>query len=273
MGSVAAFVLVWVRTSTLVLVARPVFGQPGVPALARLGLSAVLAWLLLPLVPIAPEAILQGLAAPTGAAAGSGLGPAWAGWAYALAREAVVGAVMAFGINTVFAAIMLAGQLVDLPMGFSVVNVIDPTMGQEVPLIGQFQMLLATLVFFGVNGHHEMIRALAQSLRLVPPGAMAASGELLDATLDTFAQAFLLGIRLGAPVMAALFLSDVALAVVARAVPQLNVFVVGFPVKIVLGFVAILLALPAFTGVLSGIFGKGGGMWEWVSRMVSGLAP
>lgn len=265
MGALAAFVLLWVRTSTLVFAARPVFGQPGVPAIVRLGLSGAMALLLLPLAGTSPASASPGPSAGSDAV--------WAAWAYAIGREVVVGLVMAFGINVLFGAIMLAGQLVDLPMGFSVVNVVDPTMGQEVPLVAQFQALLATLVFFGVNGHHEMVRSLADSLRLVPLGAASAGGMLLDGAVHAFTGAFVMGIRLGAPVMAALFLADVALALVARAVPQLNVFVVGFPAKIPLGFAAILLALPAFVALLAGTFGSGGGVWEWIGRMLKGLGP
>lgn len=263
MDALAAFGLIWVRTSTLFFAARPVFGQPGVPALARLGLSGIVALLLVPLAVTAP-----GLQVPGATPAG---GPAWAAWAYAVGREVAAGLVMAFGINALFGAVLLAGQLVDLPMGFSVVNVVDPTLGQETPLIGQFQMLMATLVFFGVNGHHEMIRALAESLRLVPPGTGAAGAGLLDGAVGAFAGTFVLGVRLAAPVMGALFLADVALAVVARAVPQLNVFVVGFPTKILLGFAVMLLALPALIGVLAGTFGPDGELWAWVLRMMQGL--
>lgn len=265
MEALAAFGLIWVRTSTLLFAARPVFGQPGVPGLVRLGLSALVALLLVPLAVSAP-----GLQVP-GAAPGGG--PVWAAWAYAVGREVAAGLVMAFGVNALFGAVLLAGQLVDLPMGFSVVNVVDPTMGEETPLIGQFQMLLATLVFFGVNGHHEMLRALAESLRLVPPGTGSAGAGLLDGAVGAFAGAFVLGVRLAAPVMAALFLADVALAVVARAVPQLNVFVVGFPAKILLGFAVMLLALPAFIGVLADTFGRDGELWAWVLRMMQGLTP
>ncbi|HEY8497784.1 MAG TPA: flagellar biosynthetic protein FliR, partial [Limnochordales bacterium] len=254
MEGLAAFGLIWVRTSTLFFAARPVFAQPGVPGLVRLGLSGIVALLLVPLVRAGAGTLLPG----AGAA-----GPVWAAWAYAVAKEVAAGLVMAFGVNALMGAALVAGQLVDLPMGFSVVNVVDPTMGEEIPLIGQFQMLLATLIFFGVDGHHEMLRALAESLRLVPPGAGAASGRLLEGALGAFAAAFVLGVRLAAPMMGALFLADVALAVVARAVPQLNVFVVGFPAKILLGFAVLLLALPAAIRLMGDAFGPNGELWAW----------
>ncbi len=265
MEALAAFGLIWVRTSTLLLAARPVFGQPGVPPLVRLGLSGLAALLMLPLAVGAPGVVLPG--------AGGAAGPTWAVWAYAVGKEVAAGLVMAFGVNALMAAALLAGQLVDLPMGFSVVNVVDPTLGQETPVIGQFEMLLATLIFFGVNGHHEMLRALAQSLVVVPPGAGAAGPGMLEGVVGAFAAAFVLGVRLAAPVMAALFLADVALAVVARAVPQLNVFVVGFPAKIVLGFAVLLLALPGIIGLLADTFGRNGELWGWVLRTMQGLAP
>ncbi len=265
MGALAAFILVWVRTSSLMLATPWVFGQRGVPALARLGLGGLVAALLWPVAVGPAERWLQQAAATSG--------QGWTAWAAAVGAEAVAGLVMAFGVNTLFSAVLLAGQLVDLPMGFSVVNVIDPTLEEQAPLIGQFHMILATLVFFGVGGHHALLTALAESLRLLPPGAIASRGELLDAALGAYSQAFVLGLRIAAPVMAAMFVADVALAVVARAVPQMNVFVVGFPVKILLGFAALLVAMPAVVAWFGGTLGQGGPGWELVARLVQSLKP
>ena len=261
--SLATLVLIWVRTSTLFMAARPVFGLPGVPGLVRLGLSVLVALMLW------PHATVGVTSLP---ATGEGFeGPAWAVWAAAIGREVAVGLAMAFGVDALFGAVWLAGQLVDLPMGFSVVNVIDPTLQQETPLIGQFYLLLTTLVLFAVNGHHELIRALMESVRILPPGQPGFSAALVDGAVEAFARAFILGLRIAAPVMAAMFLADVALAVVARAVPQLNVFVVGFPVKLLLGFGALLLALPGVVSAVAATFGQGGMAWDLVRQLVQGL--
>ena len=261
--SLATLVLIWVRTSTLFTAARPLFGLPGVPGLVRLGLSALVALMLWP--QAAPPA--QG---PPAGGEDFG-GPAWAVWAAAIGREVAVGLVMAFGVEALFGAVWLAGQLVDLPMGFSVVNVIDPTLQQETPLVGQFYLLLTTLVLFAVNGHHELIRALMESVRVLPPGQPGFFPAVTDGAVAAFARAFVLGLRMAAPVMAAMFLADVALAVVARAVPQLNVFVVGFPVKLLLGFAALLLALPGVVSAAVSTFGQGGMAWDLVGQLVQAL--
>ena len=255
----ADLALTWVRVSTLFLAARHVFGLPGVPGLTRLGLSGLVAALLASLLPPSQPAALP---APVGQ------GPGWAAWALAVGQEVGVGLVMAFGVEAMFAAVLVAGQLVDLPMGLSVVNVIDPTLQQETPLIGQFYLLLATLIFFAIDGHHQLILALAESLRRLPPGQAGLSAAAAESAVAAVSQAFLLGLRMAMPVVAALFLADVALAVVARAVPQLNVFVVGFPVKLVLGLAVLWLALPGLAGAVEGLFGEGGVAWDAVGRLL-----
>lgn len=270
--SLALLALAWVRISTLVAAARSVFGWAGLPPLARLGLSAGLALLVWPQLSTGRQAaglLLSAQSATNAPAAAGGQAPvAWAVWAAALAGEVAVGLAMAFGVEAIMAAAMLAGQLADLPMGFSVANVVDPTLQQEVPLLGQFYGLVAVAVLFGVNGHHEILRALVESLRVVPPGQLAFHPQLVEAAVGQLGRAFVLGLRMGAPVLGVLFLTDVALAVVARAVPQLNLFVVGFPVKLGLGLAMVMLALPAVVSLAAAALGPGGMLWEGVAGLV-----
>ena len=111
-------------------------------------------------------------------------------------------------------------------------------------------------------------RALVESLRVVPPGQLVFHPQLVEAAVGQLGRAFLLGLRMGAPVLGVLFLTDVALAVVARAVPQLNLFVVGFPVKLGLGLAMVMLALPAVVSLAAAALGRGGMLWEGVAGLV-----
>jgi len=239
-GYIIGFLPVLVRVSGLVM-ASPLFGGRGVPAQVKIGLSFVTA---IALYPILPE---QVFAMDT-----VGL------YYMAIIRELIVGAGLGFAVTLIFSAIYLAGQLIDVPMGFGMVNVVDPQSGLQVPIFAQFQYVLAALIFLSVGGHHGLFRALASSFTLIPIGGRMPGSGWAMTVLDTFATMFYLGVKLSLPLVTGLLLADVALGIVARAVPQINVFVVGFPAKILIGISLFVLVLPTYVALLSQIFGAEG---------------
>jgi flagellar biosynthetic protein FliR len=164
----------------------------------------------------------------------------------AAAGELIVGATMAFGVFAAFGAFALAGKILDIQSGFGIGNVYDPVTRAGAPLFATMLNLLAVAVFFGLDAHLALFRGLAFSLAQLPPGAgpMALAP---DAVVRQFGLMFSLGVALIVPVMLGLLLVEVALAVVSRALPQMNVFVVGVPVKIVAA-----LALFALTAGTAG---------------------
>jgi len=164
----------------------------------------------------------------------------------ALGMEILIGYTLGFVAYVIFAGIQLAGQLMDMQMGFGIVNVIDPQSGTQVPLIGNFQYLLAIMIFLGVNGHHLLLRALNDSYQLVPVLGTSYDGQILQFMMEMGLYMFVIGLKLAAPVVAALFMADLALGFVARTVPQMNVFVVGLPLKIGAGLVMVMMTLPVF---------------------------
>src|SRR5690606_32066787 len=170
----------------------PIFRGAGVPPLVRMGLAGVTA------------ALLVG---PAGDRVASAVGPLFeAGpWAFGvLAGEFAVGAALGFVVALFVSAVQVAGQLMDLPLGFGMVHVLDPQTGTYAPVLGQFQSVLAMLVFFGVNAHHAVLRALAASYGSIPPGGPVASIPL-PAVVAAFGDAFALGVRLAIPLVAAAF--------------------------------------------------------------------
>lgn len=233
------------RVSALLL-AVPLFGGPGVPPHVKIGLAGLTALLLVPVVPagLPPTDLLDVLTTS--------------------AQEIGVGLGMGFVVSLFFFGLQLAGQLMDVPIGYGMVNVLDPHFGGQVPILGQFQNALAVLVFFTINGHHELFRALADSYALIPIGQAAWHDGLAAVIIQGVTSMFLLGVRIGVPVMAAAFLTDVALGIVNRAVPQINVFITGYPLKIAAGLFTIIIVLPVYVSLLALAFGDRGDMFRTV---------
>ncbi|HHW15033.1 MAG TPA: flagellar type III secretion system protein FliR [Firmicutes bacterium] len=250
------YLLVLVRVSGF-LGATPFFGSRTIPNQAKVALALVVAWFLLPLAQ----------------ASAAGIRPGNPG-AYALAvgSELLIGFALGYAVTLTFAALQIAGQLMDIPIGFSLVNVLDPLLSQQVPVLGQFQYILFTLMFLAVDGHHQLLRVLVKTFELVPLGAFRYTPELPGLMVRGFSDAFLLGFKLSLPVVAALFLTDVALGLVARAVPQMNVFVVGFPAKIAVGLAFVVLILPAYVGFVELAFGSDSDLYRLIEGILKGGA-
>lgn len=247
----AQFILwlpIFIRLSAFWITA-PMLGQH-VPALAKIGVSGLLAVLVFPFIPLGeqPETL-----------------PALA---MLVLTETITGLICGFVVNLVFAAIYLSGQLIDVPMGFGMANIFDPQTGVSIPLMSQFQRILAVLIFFTINGHQAFLRALVESFALVPIGGMQITGSVVETMVRIFASLFVLGLRIALPIMGAVLLTDVALGIMTRAVPQINVFIVGFPIKIAVGMFLYLFVLPVYVALISSVVGAGGEMLQ----MLRGIA-
>lgn len=238
-GHVVGFLPVLVRVSGLVM-ALPLFGGRGVPAQVKIGLAFVTALVLYPTLPDIPP--LETVA----------------GYYTVILRELLVGIGLGFAVTLVFSAIYLAGQLIDVPMGFGMVNVVDPQSGLQVPIFAQFQYILAALIFLAIGGHHGVLRALASSFSMIPIGRSISIRSLPMTVFNVFVNMFYLGVKLSLPLIIGLLLADIALGIVARAVPQINIFVVGFPAKIIIGISLFVFVLPAYVALLAQVFGAKG---------------
>jgi flagellar biosynthesis protein FliR len=178
------------------------------------------------------------------------------GYGILVGKEVLLGAALGIVSSFVFMAVRMAGSLMGVQMGFSIANVYDPSIASEVSLVAQMQELLAVFLFLLVDGHHLFLRALAFSLERVPPGPGVHLDALVGAVVPMAGVMFLTTVQIGAPVLGALFLTDAALGFVARAVPQMNVFIVGIPVKIGVGIVLLVVTAPLFARLLSWHFGQ-----------------
>lgn len=231
----ATFILILMRTVGLFFVS-PVFSSRTIPRLMKASWCILVSFLLFAVVP-----------AETVPVSGAPFG-------LAVIRELMVGFVLGFCVYLIFTGIQLAGQVVDIQMGLGMVNVIDPISSTQVSVMGQYFYLVATLVFLLVDGHHMLIRALFDSFTIIPLGKAAATGALAGLVNAKITAIFWVAFRVGAPVIGALFLTNLALGVLSRTVPQMNVFIVGMPLNVAVGFLMVAVSMGFYVYVLQGLF-------------------
>jgi flagellar biosynthetic protein FliR len=163
---------------------------------------------------------------------------------------------LGFATQLIFYGIQMSGQVIGIQMGFGIVNVLDPMTNLQVSIISRIQYLFGFYLFLIIGGHHYFLMAVGESFRLVPIGSFGFSGGLMQQFVSMTGKVFVLAIRIGAPCMVALLMTDVALGFIARVAPQMNVFLVGFPLKIATGLVMLALSLPMFAAVFPEIFNE-----------------
>ncbi|MBI92548.1 MAG: flagellar biosynthetic protein FliR [Gemmatimonadaceae bacterium] len=223
------FLLVLLRVSALLMVA-PIFGHRTWLARAKVGLAFTVSIILFPIVAD------QSLDVPAGVLP----------YALMMIREVLMGVVMGFVVLLLFVGIQFAGQLAGLQMGFGIVNVIDPQSSNQLSIMGQFLNILAILLLLSLNGHHTILTGLVTSFETIPLGGVVLKAGLMQKMIALTAEVFIIGVKIAAPIMTALFLVTAAMGVLARTVPQMNVFMVGFPVQISVGLGAFLVCMPLF---------------------------
>jgi flagellar biosynthetic protein FliR len=227
---VVAFFLVLARVSPLFVLA-PLFSSKMVPARVR-GIVAV--GLAIGLSPV----VAGGTTLPTGAVELGGL----------IGKELLVGAAFAFVLAAFFAAIQVAGSLLDTLIGFSYGGLVDPITGNQSAVLSTAYALIGILVFIAIGGDTWVIQGLARTYDVVGLTEMPSLGHLLSGTTAAFVGIFASAIQVAGPVILALILTDAAFGVVSRVVPQLNVFQVGMPAKILVGLLLIGATLPFVAG-------------------------
>lgn len=172
-------------------------------------------------------------------------------------KEALVGLTLGLIAYIVMSAIQIAGGFIDFQIGFAIANVIDPQTGTQSPLTGQFFNVIALLLLLSANGHHVLLDAIYYSFQFAP--LTQAWPHLADENttmlvIKIFAGTFALAFQLSIPIVATVFLTDLALGIVAKTVPQLNIFVIGFPVKILVAFITLVVMFTVMSEVMQRLF-------------------
>lgn len=228
----AAFL--WPLTRVLALVASaPVLGNPSVPLRVKLGLAVMITLIVTPTLGPMPQV-------EPGSQAGLLI----------LAQQIVIGLAIGFAMRVVFVAVEMAGELVGLQMGLGFATFFDPENAGDIPVVGQFLGLVVMLFFLTLNGHLQMISLLSQSFSTLPISGAALAATGLRALVSWGGEIFAAGLLLALPLLAALLITNLALGILTRAAPQLNIFAIGFPLTLAIGLLVLGLALPYFAPVL-----------------------
>lgn len=171
-----------------------------------------------------------------------------------IASEFIFGLVIAFMVTVVFTGVQVAGRFIDLNSGFGFSNIIDPMTQEEVTITSKFYFICAVTIFFVIGGHSLLVRAIAESYNFMPMGQFSLNSQAVGTIIRSFGDIFIIGFKIAIPVMASLFLTEVALAILSRAIPQIRVFLIGFPLKISVTFIVIALTLINTVPYLQGLF-------------------
>lgn len=167
-------------------------------------------------------------------------------YALQVTLEFITGYTIGFGAYVVFSILSLAGQFIDMQIGFSMVNVFDPMSQIQLTITGNLYYYILMMIAIITNAHHYFIRALLYSFEAIPLGGMVISPALNAAIINYMEDFFAIALRISAPIFFVMLITNVVLGVLARAVPQLNMFVIGFPIKIIFGLVTIFVMLTSF---------------------------
>lgn len=222
------------------LATAPVFNNAALPVTLRLVIGIAIALALAPVLPVQ-----------------SGVDPAsWLGL-LVLLQQCLIGIALGFTMRVVFAAVDVAGEFIGLQMGLSFAVFYDPQTAGQSPVVAELMGLLALLIFLAVNGHLMMLALLAQSFDTLPIGLNFFDSHGWAALTRWAASLFSTGLLLALPMIAALLIVNIALGVLTKAAPQLNLFAVGFPITIVVGFIVLALGMPYFAPALERAFEMG----------------
>ena len=187
-------------------------------------------------------------------------------FAVGLAGEVMLGVAIGLMAQMVFAGVQLAGELAGYQMGLAIANVIDPDSSAQIPMVSQLYQIFAVLIFVTVNAHFWCLGALMDSFRLVPPFSFHLHNSIVEQLIRLGGDVFTIGVKVGAPVIVVLMLTSVSFGLIARTVPQMNVFIVAMPLKIIVGLLFVLFSLPYISAYLQQLFVM---MGESIMRMLS----
>ncbi|QTD42314.1 flagellar biosynthetic protein FliR [Sporosarcina sp. Te-1] len=237
LSSVPLYLLILTRVSAFILTV-PLFSYRAIPATHRIIFAALLAWMIVFTMDVPPLEI-DGT------------------YFLLVMKEAMVGLFIGMIAYIVISAIQIAGGFIDFQMGFAIANVIDPQTGAQSPLLGQFFNALALLLLLSLNGHHMLLDGIFYSYQFISVDHLwpaFADERVIEFVVRTFVMTFAIAFQMSIPIVATLFLVDLALGITARTVPQLNIFVVGFPIKIGVSFLVLAIMAGVMIAVMQKLF-------------------
>lgn len=234
---VQSFLFSLLRVSAI-LVTMPIVGNAIVPAQVKGGLSLLMTIIIYPFVqsnlPLVAFGFLPLL--------------------LRMAAEVFIGVVIGFTARFIFAGIQFAGDMIGFQMGFSIASVFDPQTSQEISIVSEFQFMMVMIIFLFVDAHHIFLTAMVDSFRVLRIQDFHVSPEFFRRMVTLSGDVFVIAIKISAPIIAVLFFVNIGLGVIARTVPQINVFIVGIPLQIAVGLIFLGITAPIFLNVVMSLF-------------------
>jgi len=232
------FILMILRMSGLVL-SSPIFGRVNVPIIAKIGLVASLSYLMFTIFPQTVDIHYTTLF----------------GFVLLCAGELLLGMALAYVTNIFFSlTAFTAGQLIDMQVGYGIVNVFDAQNNTQVPMMGNVLNIMLIMLFFLVNGHQKLIEIIYLTLERMPLGTLVFSPLIGWTALEIFTRAFMLGVMMALPIIASGLTIEFGFGMMMRAVPQIHMFIVGIPLKMIVGITLFSITLPVYAGFSTRIF-------------------
>lgn len=216
----------------------PLFDSKNIPVLFKIGLSFTLSLILLPVLQHHPDiepntVVLMIIGVMT---------------------EVLMGLCIGLSVKLIFTAIQFSGEIIGYQMGMAIANVFDPNTGGQSSIISHFKYMVAMLVFLTIDAHYSFFKAIVECFSLIPPFGFQVNSSMAAYLIKLGGNIFIVALKLSSPLLVTLLFTSIALGLVARTVPQMNVFFVAMPVKLLIGFACIGLILPFFISFLCHIF-------------------
>lgn len=236
-----AYFLILMRVGPILFM-MPVFQARNIPQPVKAGLTLLVSLVLLPI---------------------TGIDPAFfpsepLGFGFLLLSELMIGFLLGFSVRLVFAGLQLAGEIASFQMGFGMARVMDPQSGTQSTVVSEFYYLVGLLLFLAVDGHHWFFKALAQSFHLLSPGEFHLREGLLRLFLHLSGNMFMLAIKIAAPILAVLLMVKIAMGIIAKTIPQVNLLMTSFPITVGLGLVFLGLSLDLLWPLLKNLMDESG---------------
>ncbi|MFC1725982.1 flagellar biosynthetic protein FliR [candidate division KSB1 bacterium] len=220
------FMLAFARVATILAVI-PVFGYRAVPVAIKAGLAGLAIIAIFPIID-------KNISIPVS------LLPFF----LVVLKEVAIGLVIGFSAQFIFAGVQYAGEIVGIDIGFGIVNIVDPSSGEQVSIIAEFKYILVILIFLTISGHHFFMQAIKHSYLILPINTATFPGIVMSKIIEMSRDIFSITIKIAGPAIITLFIANFIMGIIARTVPQMNIFIVGFPLKISVGLIIMILSMP-----------------------------
>ncbi|KHE94216.1 MAG: flagellar biosynthetic protein FliR [Candidatus Scalindua rubra] len=224
------FAIVLIRTAS-VLFFSPIYNQAGLPLIVKIGLALVIAFAIFPTINSSQPALPDNLI----------------NFILIVFKELAIGFLIGYVATLAFAAFVMGGGLISSEMGLTMAELVDPLSGEQVSPIAQLLQIVALILFFAINGHHWLINALVLSYKAVPITGVIELGFSMGKIMNLFNGLFVAAIKIAAPIMIVLGLTVVVSGFLARSTPEINIFLIIFPMKILVGFLLLAIMFPFIT--------------------------